>query len=192
MRIEQLLPEEAILPAVGTALERGNAALAVAIVADELDACDRSDATTLVQLLVQGALSARFAGHGDQAVAWSEQAVAAAVHADAGTKILAHSVRVFTVGLSKSREWLASEVDLLDTLMVATEKGVSTRFGEFAKVYASIIIGDIERARTALAQLRATLDSHQSSAWISARAQVCEAVIEYLDAKPDAADAVVA
>lgn len=182
-----MLPEDTIFPAVATALERGNVGLGMAIVADEIAACDPSDTTTLVQLHVQGILAARLAGHQEQAEAWSQQAVRLATGQSAEIQVLARGIRVFACVESISNQELQSEAQALGALLVHVEDGPARRFGQFAKLFALVIVGDVVAARAALVALRATLKSVSSTVWLDARAQVCEAVIEHLDANPEAA-----
>lgn len=187
MRLDQVLPEDTLFPAVATAFERGNVGLAVAIVADEIDACDPTDATTLVHLHVQGILAARLAGHDEQAQLWVQNAVDIAATHDSRSKLLARAMRVFVTADTMSDHYLRTEADALEVLLNEVPDQPAKRFGQFAALFAWTLIGDLPAARAALGALRDTLKSAHSTVWLDARAQVCEAVIEYLDAQGAAA-----
>ncbi|NBO45642.1 MAG: hypothetical protein EBU85_01255 [Actinobacteria bacterium] len=174
MQLDQVLPEDTLFPAVATAFERGNVGLAVAIVADEIDACDPTDAATLVHLHVQGILAARLAGHTDQAKTWVDAALRIAAAHDARSQVLARAMRVFVAADSMPKESLRAEAEAIQTLLKEVFDEPARRFGQFATLFALIVGGDLAAAR----------------AWLDARAQVCEAVIEYLDANGAAATSV--
>lgn len=190
MQLDQVLPEDTLFPAVATAFERGNVGLAVAIVADEIDACDPTDAATLVHLHVQGILAARLAGHTDQAKTWVDAALRIAAAHDARSQVLARAMRVFVAADSMPKESLRAEAEAIQTLLKEVFDDPARRFGQFATLFALIVGGDLAAARAALSALRETLKSAQSTLWLDARAQVCEAVIEYLDANGAAATSV--
>lgn len=182
MRLDQLLPPEMVLPATAEALERGNAALAVAIIAHELDTATSLEPEASVRLLAQGAIAARMAGDDQSALRWSADAVGHAADAGPIEQVLAASVFAFAQPRATSGDAAAATASRLDHLLESVPGEPIEAFGWYASLFAWIVAGDTVRARHALGRLRALPAGR--TLWVSARAQVCEAVIDYLECNP--------
>lgn len=183
MRVDQLLPADLLLPAAVEALERGNAALAVAVISRECEAIDSGDVEGFVALLAQGAIAARMAGDSHQATRWSREAVAASEATPPACGVLARAVSIFTSANELSADGAAREAVALEALLSAVPGDRIETFGRYAALFAWVVAGETEPARRALGELRALPASR--ALWISARSQVCEAVIDYLDTNPE-------
>lgn len=176
-----------VLPDAAEALNRGNAALATAMIARELDATAAADVGRRVELMTQAAIAARAAGDASQAERWARSAVTLSAGSAAQTQALAIGIAVFC-GVARSRAEGAAQAVTLSTLLPEIADATTETFARYAELFAWTVTGHTEQARQALARLQALPGAR--ALWIAARMQVCEAVIDYLEADPESVSSV--
>ena len=181
MRLETLLPAKVVLPEVGQAMQRGNPALAAATVAAVLESTEQIDTARRVELLIQGAVAARLAGHQEQAQQWARDSVMLSADVDPQTVALALGLAVFADAPQSQEDALALAQRIESALVDISTESVAA-FSRYAAVVAYILGGDTAAAREALNRLQALPAAR--GLWIAGRSQVCAAVIDYLEASP--------